>query len=79
MAIWGRAMSINIKGMRFGSLIPLRAIERERSTLCICYLCQHTVIVATEALLDGSVTSCGCQPRAAFQSAQQERERGRPA
>lgn len=48
-------------GTRFGSLIVLRSADRaERNCLCVCTRCQHSIVVATDALKDGSIASCDC-------------------
>lgn len=67
-------------GMKFGHLTTLRATDKNvgRAWLCFC-VCQHSIVVATPALIAGEVTSCGCRPlsRAQNDARHQENERRR--
>jgi hypothetical protein len=52
-------IDVDVAGRRFGFL----AVEyrKNRHFACRC-VCDRLVHVAAEALADGTVTSCGCQP-----------------
>jgi hypothetical protein len=54
-------MSVDLTnaGWRFGYLVV--AYGRRHDIACRC-ICGRLVHIAAEALADGSVTSCGCQP-----------------
>lgn len=49
-------------GQKFGSLTVLRAADKSgRAALCLC-VCQRSIVVSTEALRTGLISSCGCRP-----------------
>jgi hypothetical protein len=49
----------SISGQRYGHLTAV--YRRGRDVACRC-VCERLVHVAAEALAEGLVTSCGCQP-----------------
>jgi hypothetical protein len=57
------AMSVDptIRGKRFGHLVTAYADFTGHRIACRC-ACSRLVFVAASDLVDGVVTSCGCQP-----------------
>ena len=52
-------VAMDVAGRTFGFLTT--EYRRDRDIACRC-VCDKLVHVAAEALADGTVTSCGCQP-----------------
>jgi hypothetical protein len=53
------SVDLTIAGRRFGYLVV--AYGRRHDIACRC-ICGRLVHIAAEALTNGTVTSCGCQP-----------------
>jgi hypothetical protein len=53
------SVDLTIAGRRFGYLVV--AYGRRHDIACRC-VCRRLVHITAEALIDGLVTSCGCQP-----------------
>jgi hypothetical protein len=59
MPLAALSIDLTIAGRRFGYLVV--AYGRRHNIACRCR-CSRLVHVAAEALANGTVTSCGCQP-----------------
>jgi hypothetical protein len=55
------AIDVTIAGKRFGHLPTACGRGRGNDITCRC-VCGRLVRVAAESLVDGTITSCGCQP-----------------
>jgi hypothetical protein len=55
------AVDLSIAGRRFGYLVTAYSDDRGHNVACRC-VCGRLIHVAAEALFDGSINSCGCQP-----------------
>jgi hypothetical protein len=53
------SIDLTITGRRFGYLVA--EYSRRHDIACRC-ICDRLVHIAAEALTNGTVTSCGCQP-----------------